>query len=148
MSIVLVTHLHISSRTTSPHDAPIYQIIPPSTPHPELGRFSWVLDHRFGTPQIHAETRIFLWFPGREDLIAATVGPSISTNDEYELFHLQSIILGSLPPVARPRYPYLTPPVELTALRFIAYAQLAPPAPEVEAWGSLEAVLGHTPPPN
>ena len=146
MSIISVTHFHVSPIATSPQDIPTYQVIPTAFPHPTLTRFAWVVDHRFGAPQAQTGTQIFLWFPRREDLITATIGSIFRINEEYIMFELHSQVLGPLPPLCIPRDPSLAPPLELTALRFIAYVQLGPPPSRTEPRWSTEAVTGHTPP--
>ena len=114
---MLITHLHISSRTTSPHDAPIYQIMPPSTSYPELAWFSWVLDHHFGTLQIHIGTHIFLvpWMWRSHHSYHQTI-------DLYQQW------VQDIPPSIH--HPQLTPTCSLTSL----------PIPHPTSWAYSTAI--------
>jgi len=135
----------ISLIATTPHDIPIFQILPPVPPHPDLHRFAWVMDFALGHPHMTSGSDLYLWYPADNRFVPARVGAPFRVHEGCVFHVLNSTAFVAPQAIAIPLHHYYDPPPRrLVALRFRAYARPTSTDPSAAPRPSTEADHGHT----
>jgi hypothetical protein len=136
-------NLHLCNTRTSSTDVPVFQIILPTFPLPNVDRYAWVINFPFNNSAIRTRDCLLLQFPDDDHLTLAYVGCIIGVHPQafHHLLHIPGFNLTQ--PVGVPRFDNCLPPPGLTTLQFLAYAQRATESIDDASRASTEAAHGH-----
>ena len=103
--------------TTSLNDVPIFQVIPPAIPHPDIHQYAWVLDYTLGHPHLTLGSDLYLWYPHHNRFMSARISMPFHIHEGYVFHFLDSAAFVVPQAIAIPLHHYhLAPPPDLTAL--------------------------------